>query len=181
MKKILIFMVIIANIVSVCIASANEDSQIKKYHLDQYPGIGELFHWGMNVRDIEKVLNQSLPNIGKDKYQAAFSTGELKMNAVFVVTDKGLEALALQFDIVAEEYSRLLAHLKDIYGDPSGVDAEMGAMQWKDEVNDTGAVIMGEKEGVYSVVVGLRLLRDRVAIKGLEPGKISSLEGVTLG
>ncbi len=181
MKRFLVLFVLMANIMGVCTASANADSKVKKYHLDQYPGVGGLLHWGMSVQEIEKVLNQPVADIGQNKYQASFLSGALKLNAVCVVADRGLEAVVLQFDILPEEYSRLVDRLKDLYGAPSGVDSEMRAIQWKDGLNDTGIAIMGEKDGVYSALVGLRWLRDPVAITGLEPGKISSLEGVQLG
>ncbi len=181
MKRNLMFLIIVAGFLSVCVAPAKAEGEGGKSHLDQYPGVGGLFRWGMSVAEIEKVSDEPVTSIGPDKYQASFLAGQLKMNAVCVVTDRGLEALALQFDITPEEYSRLVERLKDLYGDPRAVDSEMGAVQWRDGFNDTGVVVVGEQNGHYSVLAGLRWLRESVIIKDLAPGKISSLEGVTLG
>ncbi len=180
MKQFLI-LITVTCVLTGHLASANAQKQIKEYHLDKYPEIGELFDWGMSVDTLESVLHQKLSNVGQDKYQAKFPAGELSFDATFIISDEGLEGLVLQFDISPDDFFNLLDTLRAIYGEPTAVDTNKGAMQWKDTLNDTGIIISGKKNGLYSIVVGLRRLRNTVSLNHLDPGKISSLEGIALG
>jgi hypothetical protein len=166
---------------SVGTALENEPNNNQQYHLNKYPKIGKLFHWGMNVGQVEKVLNKSLLNVRGHQYQTNFPSGGLEFDITFMISNEGLEALVLRFYISPEKYNSLVETLKNIYGSPSGVDTDKGAVQWKDNVNDTGIMLTGEKDGLYLVTVGMRLLKSSSIANGLEPGRISSLEGVEMG
>ena len=181
MMKFLIRSIVIVGILSGSLGLAAAENESREYQLDRYPGVGELFDWGMNVQDIEKALNQPLSKAGRDKYRAVFSSGGVEMDAICVIGQRGLEALVLQFNLTPEDFYSLLDRLREIFGEPTAVDTEKGAVQWKDGLNDTGIMMTGEKDGMYSVLAGLRLLGEHTAAKGLQPGKISSLEGITLG
>ena len=181
MRLFVIVALIIVNILSAGIVLADGQSNSQVYHLNQYPDIGLIFHWGMNKGQVETALKKPLADMGRSSYQVSFSSGGIDYDATLVIADEGLEALVLRFYIAPEKFNSLVDSLGNLYGKPSAIDTSKGAVQWKDNVNDTGVVITGEKDGLYWVTVGMRLLKGVDIVDGLGPGKISSLEGVVLG
>jgi len=180
MKKFLVLLVMVC-VFSGQVMLVQAQESAKNYHIDKYPGVGGLLSWGMSVEDIEAALNKKLSNVGQNKYRVIFTAGGLEFDAILIVSGDGLNALVLKFNMISDKFYGLLDTLKAIYGDPSAVDTEQGAVQWKDAVNDTGVVIVGERDGVYSVAAGLRVLKERGSVEDLGPGKVSVLEGITLG
>ncbi len=181
MRSLIIAGLVIANLLTAGAAFAVENNTVQATHLDRYPGIREIFHWGMSKDQIETALKNPLTDMGGNRYQAIFSAGGYDYDAVLLIAGEGLEAMVLRFNTAPDKFDALIGTLTGLYGKPSAVDAGKRATQWKDDVNDTGIIVSGEKDGLYWVTVGLRKLKTGSVSAGLEPAKISSLDGVVLG
>ena len=53
MKNFIIFGIIIVNIFCSGVVLSDEQNNEQVYHLNQYPEIGQIFHWGMSQDQVE--------------------------------------------------------------------------------------------------------------------------------
>jgi hypothetical protein len=105
--------------------SAREPHPAQPSRLARYPILGGRLAWGMETARIEEALQVTLSAPSGFRYRTRFRAGAEEVEAILVVTGRGLEAAVLTTTMARGAFTELMTRLAEVYGPPTRFDPDL--------------------------------------------------------